>query len=154
MSLYFSIPFLSGPPQPYLATSTIKNSIDKFKEFLIEFVKIDRDGNKSFKYSDQLSKLAHREQVSITIDLDDVEEFNGDLAFKISNNTRRYVQMFGELIFDLLPDYKSHDVAAKDPLDIYIEHRLLLEQRNHPNPQELRSAQNKYPQELMRRFFF
>uniref|UniRef100_A0A8D8T3G5 DNA replication licensing factor MCM7 n=1 Tax=Cacopsylla melanoneura TaxID=428564 RepID=A0A8D8T3G5_9HEMI len=125
---------------------------DKFKEFLIEFVKIDRDGNKAFKYSDQLSKLAHREQVSITIDLDDVEEFNGDLASKIVNNTRRYVQMFGELIFDLLPDYKSHDVAAKDPLDIYIEHRLLLEQRNHPNPQELRNAQNKYPQELMRRF--
>ena len=44
-------------------------------------------------------------------------------------------------------------VAFKDLLDVYIEHRNMMEQRNHPdneeNPVDWRS---RYPAELMRRF--
>jgi len=43
-------------------------------------------------------------------------------------------------------------VIHKDALDVYIEHRLLLEQRNHPEGAEVtRDPRNKYPAELMRR---
>ncbi|XP_026848751.1 DNA replication licensing factor Mcm7 [Drosophila persimilis] len=38
--------------------------------FLSKFGKCDDDGKKQFVYNSQLVKLAHREQVLITIDLD------------------------------------------------------------------------------------
>lgn len=45
-------------------------------------------------------------------------------------------------------------VAFKDTLDVYIEHRLLMEQRAHPDGQEVtRDPCNKYPPELMRRLY-
>ena len=43
-------------------------------------------------------------------------------------------------------------VVFKDTLDVYIEHRLLMEQRAHPDGQDVtRDPRNKYPPELMRR---
>uniref|UniRef100_A0A6Q2Y9Q7 DNA replication licensing factor MCM7 n=1 Tax=Esox lucius TaxID=8010 RepID=A0A6Q2Y9Q7_ESOLU len=42
-------------------------------------------------------------------------------------------------------------VVAKDSLDVYIEHRLMMEQRGH-DPTDTRNPQNQYPAELMRRF--
>jgi len=44
-------------------------------------------------------------------------------------------------------------VVPKDTLDIYIEHRLMMEQRNHPDgdAEIARDARNRYPAELMRR---
>lgn len=43
-------------------------------------------------------------------------------------------------------------VVHKDALDVYIEHRLFMEQKNHPDGQEItRDPRNKYPAELMRR---
>ena len=43
-------------------------------------------------------------------------------------------------------------VAAKDALDVYIEHRLLMEQRLH-QPGDVRDPRNHYPSELMRRLW-
>ncbi|KAK1202505.1 MCM7 factor, partial [Pygoscelis papua] len=42
-------------------------------------------------------------------------------------------------------------VSRKDVLDVYIEHRLLLEQRGR-DAGDARSPQNQYPPELLRRF--
>ena len=44
-------------------------------------------------------------------------------------------------------------VQNKDSLDVYIEHRILMEQRNHPEGQSdaTRDPKNKYPPELVRR---
>ncbi|NWU46487.1 MCM7 factor, partial [Dromas ardeola] len=42
-------------------------------------------------------------------------------------------------------------VSRKDVLDVYIEHRLLLEQRGREGG-DARSPQNQYPPELLRRF--
>ena len=43
-------------------------------------------------------------------------------------------------------------VVFKDTLDVYIEHRLLMEQRAHPDGQDVtHDPRNKYPPELMRR---
>lgn len=41
-------------------------------------------------------------------------------------------------------------VVNKDVLDVYIEHRLMMEQRTR-DPRAARSPQNQYPPELMRR---
>lgn len=68
----------------------------------------------------------------------------------ITENARRYQQLFEDAVFEMLPDYKEREVQVKDALDVYIEHRLLLEQRNR-NDTEARDPRNKYPPELLRR---
>ena len=46
----------------------------KLRQFLVEF-HVKEGRRKDFKYARQLTCLAHREQVLLTIDLDDVGEF-------------------------------------------------------------------------------
>lgn len=116
-----------------------------------EFCVTDDDGNKTFKYAAQLTRLAHREQVGIIIDLDDLADYNESLAEAIQQNTRRFVQFFANVIQELLPTYKERDVVAKDSLDVYIEHRMLMESRTR-NQMEQRDIRNQFPPELMRRF--
>lgn len=135
------------PPRDYAAEK------EKIKTFLQEFYVDGADGGKDFVYGQQLVKIAHREQVGLTIDLDDVHDHDPDLAEAIIENTRRYIALFSEIIQEILPDYREREVIHKDALDVYIEHRLLLEQRNHPEGSEVtRDPRNKYPPELMRRF--
>lgn len=117
----------------------------------MEFCTQDPDtGRKDFKYARQLTNLSHREQISMNIELDDVHTFDEELAQAILNNARRYSNMVSDIVFDLLPTFKEHDVVAKDALDVYIEHRLMMENRMR-QPSEQRTAQNKFPPELMRR---
>lgn len=95
--------------------------------------------------------MAHREQINITIDLDDLATYNESLAEAIQLNTRRYVNFFANVIQEMLPNYKERDVVAKDSLDVYIEHRLLMQGRTR-NPMEQKDTNNQFPPELMRRF--
>jgi len=53
-------------------------------------------------------------------------------------------------VFDLLPQYKQRDVVAKDTLDVYIEHRMLLRQRIRGEAAPL-DPKNMYPMELLKR---
>ena len=46
---------------------------ERIKKFLSEFY-VDGDGGKVFTYTEQLTNIAHREQVELVIDLDDVAE--------------------------------------------------------------------------------
>lgn len=84
------------------------------------------------------------------IELDDIHEQDGDLAQAIINNTRRYVNLVSDIVFDLLPTFVEREVVAKDALDVYIEHRLMMEQRLRQQ-NETRDARNKFPPELLRR---
>ncbi|XP_039249876.2 DNA replication licensing factor mcm7-like [Styela clava] len=124
---------------------------DKVKRFLGEFCQDDGSG-KCFKYGKALTEVAHRERVEVTIDLDDIAEYDPELAESIIENTLRYQRIFADAIDELLPDYKEREVTFKDALDVYIEHRMLMEQRLHNDPAEVRDWRNKYPAELMRRF--
>lgn len=121
--------------------------------------------------------LAHREQVSLYVDLDDVSEEDLVLVESICENAKRYTAIFADAVHELLPEYKEKDVrifvrfcfccilnyivrilmqkhsiqtVAKDSLDVYIEHRLMMEQRGR-DPAETRDPRNQYPAELMRR---
>lgn len=84
------------------------------------------------------------------IDLDDVHEHDEDLANAIMENARRYENLVSDLVYELLPSYKQHEVSAKDSLDVYIEHRLLMETRMRPAGEQ-RDPRNKYPKDLMKR---
>lgn len=124
--------------------------IESLKTFFGEFYTQGEDGNKDFKYVRQLTNLAHREQVSMWLELDDLHDFDDELATAIMENTRRYENLVSDLIYEILPNYKEREVSAKDSLDVYIEHRLLMEARMRPNGEQ-RDARNKYPQDLMKR---
>ncbi|XP_071439916.1 DNA replication licensing factor Mcm7 [Hetaerina americana] len=124
---------------------------EKLHQFLVEYYTTGDDGKKDFKYARQLVKLAHREQVALCIELDDMSNFDSDLAESVVENTRRYTALMSDVVHGALPDFKHSEVIAKDTLDIYIEHRLLMEQRMR-QPGETRDPHNRYPSELMRRF--
>ena len=123
----------------------------KIKSFLAEFYQRNQRGGKEFVYARQLTKIAHREQASLTLELDHVQEHDPDLAEAIRNNARRYTLLTSEAVSEMLPDYRERDAPAKDALDVYIHHRQLMDARTR-GPNENRPPQNAFPPELMRRF--
>ena len=50
-----------------------RSRTEKVKKFLTDFYQ-DGDDGKEFTYAQQLTAIAHREQVELTVDLDDVAE--------------------------------------------------------------------------------
>lgn len=127
----------------------------RLKSFLAEFHLRDdsnrRRPKKDFVYAQQLTKIAHRDQVALTIDLDHVAEHDPSLAEAIRNNVRRYVLLASEAVQEMLPDYREHEPPAKDALDVYIHHRQLMDSRAREG-QGQRPQHNAFPPELMRRF--
>ncbi|XP_026111645.1 DNA replication licensing factor mcm7-like [Carassius auratus] len=131
-------------PKDYMAEK------EKCKRFLQEFYSEDDSGKKVFKYGAQLVSLAHREQVALVLDLDDVAEEDPELVESVCENAKRYTGLFADAVHELLPEYREREVVAKDALDVYIEHRLMMETRGH-DPADTRDPRNQYPAELMRR---
>ncbi|XP_067138525.1 DNA replication licensing factor mcm7 [Centruroides vittatus] len=123
---------------------------DEIKSFLEEFHTTE-NGKKVYKYAQQLKKIAHREEVAFQVDLNDLMESHPEMTDAVLENSQRYAKLFADCIYDILPDYKEKEIEAKDSLDVYIEHRLLMEQRYH-QPGENRDPQNRYPPELIRRY--
>ncbi|KAA3674234.1 DNA replication licensing factor MCM7 [Paragonimus westermani] len=120
-------------------------------------------------YSEQLSNIANREQIVLYISLDDVYEYSTELAVAIEENANRYQKLFAEVMDKLLPDYRSVDLVPQDVLDIFVDHRIRMEQRIRAEDvgtaARSLSAQNigtqnvdmdevrsKFPPELLRRF--
>lgn len=58
------------------------------------------------------TKLAHREQVELSVELDDLQEFDADLAESVQQNTLRYQRLFADVVEELLPDYKEREVIT------------------------------------------
>uniref|UniRef100_A0A8C0JAZ0 DNA replication licensing factor MCM7 n=1 Tax=Chelonoidis abingdonii TaxID=106734 RepID=A0A8C0JAZ0_CHEAB len=123
---------------------------EKVKRFLQEFCR-DGELGKEFPYRDQLVSLAHREQVALYVDLDEVAEEDPELVDAVCENAKRYARLFADAVHELLPQHKEREVVNKDVLDVYIEHRLMLEQRGR-DAGETHGPQNQYPPELLRRF--
>lgn len=63
--------------------------------------------------------LAHREQVSIFVELDDVAEEDPELVESICENAKRYTGLFADAIHELLPEYKERDVCVFTQLMLY-----------------------------------
>lgn len=47
------------------------------------------------------------------VELDDLHDFNEDLADAVIGNTRRYTSLVSDVIFDLLPQYKEREVPSQ-----------------------------------------
>nr|XP_041568194.1 DNA replication licensing factor MCM7 [Taeniopygia guttata] len=124
---------------------------EKAKRFFQEFYRDGPDGRKEFPYREQLALLARRERVALWVALDDVAEDEPELAEAVVENVRRYGRVFSDAVHELLPQFGSAEAAPRDPLDVYLEHRLLLEQRGRAGGAP-RTPQNQYPPELLRRF--
>jgi len=128
---------------------------DKIKRFLSEFCNQGDDGSKSFKYGEQLVHISHREQTTLIVDLDDIQTHDEELAQSILQNTRRYTKLFSNAVFDLLPDYKQREIENKDVLDVFIEHRMMMERQLHPQqPGETTNTVifKMFPPDLLRRY--
>ncbi|XP_053908718.1 DNA replication licensing factor MCM7 [Cuculus canorus] len=124
---------------------------EKAKRFFQDFYRDGADGTKEFPYREQLTALAHRECRALFVALDDVSELDPALAEAACENTARYARVFADAVHELLPLHTEREVSHRDALDVYIEHRLLLEQRGREEGR-LREPQNQYPPELLRRF--
>ncbi|KAG5452809.1 DNA replication licensing factor mcm7-A [Clonorchis sinensis] len=137
--------------------------------FLKTFNKIDEAGNKHFVYCEQLTNIANREQNVLYISLDDLSEFSSELSTAIEGNAVRYQRLFAEVIDKLLSDFRTVELVPHDVLDIFIDHRIRMEQRiraedmgTAPRPlgTQNTTAQNidmdevrsRFPPELLRRF--
>lgn len=108
-------------------------------------------------YTDKLIKIAHREEVTFKIDLNEVEKEDSELCDAIINNTKRYVKICCSIVDEILPDFRTGPVQNKDTFDVFIEHRLHAEQRRRQetgNGLAINEANfvSKYPPELMRRY--
>lgn len=57
----------------------------------------DKTGQKTFKYRTQLTNIAHREQIALIIDMDDVMDHDEQLAEAMTSNSRRYVNLLLEV---------------------------------------------------------
>lgn len=95
-------------------------------------------------------RIAHREQILITIELDHLTEFNAALAEAVIENNRRYATLFSDVIYEILPNYVERNVPSKDALDVYIKHRLQLEMMAR-DPMNERQLTSNFPTELMKR---
>lgn len=56
-------------------------------------------------------RLAHREQVALYVDLDDVAEDDPELVDSICENAKRYSRLFADAVQELLPQYKTREVS-------------------------------------------
>ncbi len=139
---------------------------EKLKSFLAQFHVRDPDnGRKDFVYASQITRIAHREQVGLRIDLAHLQEFDPELAEAVAANTRRYNLLASDAVWELIPDYRERDdVPPRDALDVYIRHRTLMENRatqqqqqqggqvQSQQSQQQQQRSNVFPPELMRRF--
>lgn len=79
----------------------------------------EKNNRKVFKYASQITHLAHRDQVAMYLDLDDLEAYDSDLCQKVLENSKRYIAFLYEIVQGLLPEYKTREVTAKDSLGMF-----------------------------------
>jgi len=93
---------------------------DRLRQFLESHYTHDPEtGKKVFKYSDMVRDVANREAVTVEIDLDEVAEFDEDLASAIRANTIRYQRLLSSTLDELIPKYRSvANPPVKDILGI------------------------------------
>lgn len=141
------------------------------KQFFRDYTHVNDDGDVVPKYAQLLTKLANREANHMAVDLADLEKFNTELANQVKNTTTRYTQLFYEALDDILPTYKTKEPENKDIMDVFIEQRLFIAERNqraqgpnqpttgslsqslstNNNGRNLVDIDGKYPPDLIRR---
>ncbi|KAL0946532.1 hypothetical protein HGRIS_012741 [Hohenbuehelia grisea] len=105
-------------------------------------------GEKVVKYMHQLQRIANRDQQMLVIDLEDIHEYEGtatQLVTRIRQNSRRYVNLFSEVVDELLPQ-PTKDISDQDEvIDV------ILHQRRERN-ENIEGTQEGFPNHLLRRY--
>ena len=71
--------------------------------------------------------LAHREQVSLVVDLDDIAEEDPELVESICENAKRYMGLFADAVHELLPEYREREVTYTQSLSVsYADYSLTV----------------------------
>ena len=111
------------------------------------------------KYMIQLQRIANRDQEMIVIELDDVAQFSstsgfvgGALVASIQANTKRYVNLFCDVIDRIMPD-PSRDISDKDDvLDVIRHQRLERNALNEQHEESMGEVAETFPPTLLRRY--
>ncbi|EGW32845.1 DNA helicase and DNA replication licensing factor [Spathaspora passalidarum NRRL Y-27907] len=132
------------------------------KDFLTQFksASIDEDEIHSSKYMNILQSVANRETTTIYIELDDLKSFlsyydpastqtyqeSKSLLPTILNNTYRFIELFSEIIDEIMPE-PTKDISYKDDvLDVILHQRKLrnirLQQESNDEFNNLREGLN------------
>lgn len=69
--------------------------------------------------------LAHREQVGLSVELDDVAEEYPELVESICENAKRYSSLFADAVHELLPEYKEKDVRTSERRTLRSQQRCI-----------------------------
>lgn len=113
---------------------------------------VDDEPRSKAKYMRIMRKVANRQTAKVVVDLADLQQFSNDrsLLHNILNNTRRYVQLFADVLDKLKPAPDHEADHADDVLDLIMEQRARWNQSQEDQgiPGDT-SAQ--FPPELMRR---
>ncbi|CAL1705541.1 unnamed protein product [Somion occarium] len=112
---------------------------------------LDGDGDATRlrgKYMRQLQRIANRDQQMLVIDLEDITDFEknvGELVHRIQSNTRRYVELFSDVVDRIMP-IPTKDISEQDEvIDV------ILHQRRERN-ERLEGTQDGFPAHLLRRY--
>lgn len=100
------------------------------------------------KYMSQLQTIANRDQEALVIDLEDIykhEKTLGELVSRIIGNTRRYVNLFSEVVDKIMPQ-PTKDISDTDEVIDVIIH-----QRRERNAQ-MDGSEMPFPEHLLRRY--
>jgi hypothetical protein len=62
--------------------------------------------------------------VALVIELDDVQDFDSGLAKAIASNTRRYVNVAAEVVYEMLPHFKEREVRGVDTVSRHVYEQL------------------------------
>ncbi|GJJ12527.1 hypothetical protein Clacol_006770 [Clathrus columnatus] len=124
-----------------LFLSTFTSSQDEIDDGVAQMNLQDSEGfRKQSKYLIQLQRIANREQQMLEIDLEDISEHERtitELVLRIRNNTRRYVQLFSEVVDELMPS-PTRDISYHDEvIDVILHQR---QERDAQNQEEGRPA--------------
>jgi hypothetical protein len=82
---------------------------DKAKERIEDFLRSyytedESNGLKTFKYWDQIRRLAERKQLQLYVEQDDLNVHDPELSEWVDGNTIRYRQLFNEVMQKLVQE--------------------------------------------------
>ncbi|OLL26274.1 DNA replication licensing factor mcm7 [Neolecta irregularis DAH-3] len=138
---------------------------DRIKEFFLNFKSStsnvdeyeDSNENTVQKYLNQLQEIANRTRTDITLDLDDLQTFEGgevsgyiqpsELVNNIMANTKRFTGLISKCIDQILPPANVPLGDEQEVLDVIMSQRQFANQQNEESPET-----HPFPPELLRRY--
>jgi len=110
--------------------------------------------SETYKYAPQLQLIADRQQKTLEIELQDIEEMDDDgpaFAYNIQKNVKRFIYLFSLAVDKLLPPAENEIGLEDDILDVIIAHRMRQFDVKDPNVNK-DDLQKQFPPELLRRY--